>query len=193
MSNWNDRPLFRLALAATPALAVATRAANGLALGVATGCALVLSSIVVAVLDNLISENGRVPLFILVSALFAGIAQMVMKAAWAETAAALGIYLPLIAVNCVLLARPDKQSALGEAISDSVKLALGYIVLVTLLGAVRELLDVGTLFGAQVLPKGLQLSALAALPAGGLMLLGLCAGVVNALRPKRTGKEDEAA
>lgn len=193
MSKWKDSALLRLALAACPALAAATTAANGLTLSVATGCVLVLSGAVAALLDNFVSEKGRVPLFIGISAVFAGIAQMIVKAVCGGTAAALGIYLPLIAVNCLLLARPAEENGLTCAVAEGVKMALGYICLVTLLGALRELMDVGAVFGAQLLPKGLQLSAMAALPAGGLMLLGLLAGIFNALKPKRSGKEDEAA
>ena len=193
MSKWNDSPLLRLALAACPALAAATTAVNGLALGVVTGCVLLLTGIVAALLDNFVSEKGRVALFMGISAVFAGVAQMILKAVCADTAAALGVFLPLVAVNCLLLTRPADENGLTPAVADGVKMALGFICLTTFLGALREILDVGTLFGAQILPKGLQLSAVAALPAGGLMLLGLLAGVANALRPKRSGKEDEAA
>ena len=193
MSKWNDKPLMKLALAACPALAVATTGLNGLILSAATGCVLVLSCIVAAALDGFTAEKGRVALFMGISAVFAGIAWMVVKAVFADTAASLGIYLPLIAVNCLLLARPEEADGLGSAVADGAKMAIGYVCLVTLLGAIREFFDVGTLFGAQVLPRGMQLSALAALPAGGLMLLGLLAGLFNALRPRRSGKEDEAA
>lgn len=193
MSNWKDSPLFRLALAAVPALAVATTATNGLALAVATGCVLVLSAIVTGLLNGLVPEKGRVALSIVVSAVFAGIAQMVLKALSAQTAAALGVYVPLIAVNCLLLTRPEAEGGVAGAVTDGVKQAVGFICLVTVLGALREFIDVGAVFGRQVLPKGTQLSAMAALPAGGLMLLGLLAGVVNALRGKGSRKEDEAA
>lgn len=194
MAKWNDSPLFRLALAACAALVVANTALNGLTLGLATGCVLVLSGAVAALLDNFIAdEKGRVALFMIISAVFAGIAQMIVKAVCGETAAALGIYLPMIAVNCLLLARPADENGVSRAVSDGVKQALGFICLATLLGALRELMDVGTVFGAQVLPKGLQLTAMAALPAGGLMLLGLLAGLANLIKPKRSGKEDEAA
>ena len=194
MSKWNDSPLFRLALAACAALAVVTNATNGLTLGLATGCVLVLSGAVAALLDNFIAdEKGRVALFMVISAVFAGVAQMIVKAVCGGTAAALGIYLPMIAVNCLLLARPAYENGVGRAVSDGVKEALGFICLATILGALRELLDAGTVFGAQVLPKGLQLTAMAALPAGGLLLLGLLAGLANLIKPKRSGKEDEAA
>ena len=194
MAKWNESPLFRLALAACAALVAATNAVNGMTLGLATGCVLVLSGAVAALLDNFIAdEKGRVVLFMVISAVFAGIAQMIVKAVCGGTAAALGIYLPMIAVNCLLLARPADENGVGPAVSDGVKQALGFICLVTLLGALRELMDVGTVFGAQVLPKGLQLTAMAALPAGGLLLLGLLAGLANLIKPKRSGKEDEAA
>lgn len=192
MSNWNDKPLFRLALAACPALAVATTAVNGLVMGIATGCVLVLAGIVAAALGGFVSEKGRAALFMIASAVFAGIAWMVVRAAWTD-AAALGVYLPLIAVNSLLLARPEGENGVGQAVAEGVKLALGFICLVTVLGAVRELVDAGTLFGARILPKGTQLSALAALPAGGLMLLGLFTGIANAIRGRGARKEDEAA
>ena len=193
MLKHNASPLFRLALAACPALVVATTACNGLTLGIVTGCVLVLSGIVAAALDNFVDEKGRVALFLIVSAVFAGIAQMALKALCAETALSLGVYLPLVAVNCLLLTSPADENGVGSAVSDGIKMAIGFICLMTLLGAIRELCDVGTVFGVQLLPKGTQISALAALPAGGLMLLGLLAGLVNALTRKRSGKEDEAA
>ena len=189
MSKWNDSPLLRLALGACPALAVAVTAANGLTIGVATACVLVLSAIVVALLGNFVSDKGRVPLFMVTSAVFAGIAQLILKAYCAETAASMGIYLPLIAVNCLLLARLDGQGGVG----DAVKQAIGFICLMTVLGALREIIDVGAVFGKPLLPKGLQLSAMAALPAGGLMLLGLLVGIANAVKGKGSRKEDEAA
>ena len=193
MLNRNASPLLRLALAATPALVAATTACNGLTLGIVTGVVLVLSGIVAAALDHFVDEKGRVALFLLVSAVFAGIAHMALKALCAETALSLGVYLPLVAVNCLLLTRPADENGVGWAAADGIKMALGFICLLTLLGAIRELCDVGCVFGAQLLPKGMQISALAALPAGGLMLLGLLAGLVNALTRKRSGKEDEAA
>ena len=94
MAKWNDSPLFRLALAACAALVVVTNAINGLTLGLATGCVLVLSGAVAALLDNFIAdEKGRVALFMVISAVFAGIAQMIVKAVCGGTAAALGISL----------------------------------------------------------------------------------------------------
>lgn len=193
MSKWNRSPLLRLALAACPALAAATNACNGLTLGLVTGCVLLLSGVVAAVLDNFVSEKGRVALFMVISAVFTGIAQMILKALCAETALSLGIYLSLVAVNCLLLTRPDDENGVAWAVADGVKMALGFAVLMTCLGAVRELLDVGCLFGKQLLPKGVQLSAMAALPAGGLMLLGVIAGIGNAVSGRRSRKEDEAA
>lgn len=193
MSKWNDSPLFRLALAAVPALAVVTTAVNGLALGVAAGCVLVLSGIVAALLDNIVSEKGRVALFMVISAVFAGAAQLLIRAVSGRIAESLGIYVPLIAVNCLLLTRPADENGVGLAVNNGLKQAIGFICLATVLGALREFIDAGAVFGRQLLPKGTQISALAALPAGGLLLLGLLAGVVNALRGKGSRKEDEAA
>ena len=192
MSKWNDSPMLRVALAACPALAVATTAMNGLALGIATGCVLVLAGLVAAVLGKLVDDKGRLALFMVVSAVFAGMAQMILKAICADTAASLGIYVPMIALNCVLLTRLDEQGV-GSTVAEDIKLAIAFICTVTVLGALRELCDVGCVFGAQLLPKGTQLSAMAALPAGGLMLLGLLAGVANAIKGKGSRKEDEAA
>ena len=192
MAKWNDAPLFRLALAACAAMAAAT-AMDGLALGVATGCVLIVSGVVAALLDQFVDEKSRTPLFLLVSAVFAGIAWMLMKALCAETALSLGIYVPLIAVNCLLLARPACEIGIAAAVTDGVKMALGFVCTAVVLGAVREICSVGTVFGAQVLPRGLQLSALAAQPAGGVLLVGLLLGVINAVRARRPGKEDDAA
>lgn len=193
MAKWKDSALLRLVIAACPALAVAVTAMNGLALGVVTGCVLVVSGIVAALLDNFVTEKGRLPLFMAVSAAFAGIAHLILRAVDAGLAASLGVYAPLIAVNCLLLTRPDDENGIAWAVADGVRQALGFICLVTFLGALREFMDVGTVFGAQLLPKGTQISAMAALPAGGLMILGVLAGVANALNRKSARKEDEAA
>ena len=193
MAKWKNSALLRLVIAACPALAVATTAINGLVLSTATGCVLVISGILAALLDNFVTEKARVPLFMVISAVFAGIAHMILKSVCPEIAASLGIFVPLIAVNCLLLTRPDDENGIGWAVADGVKQALGFICLVTLLGALREFIDVGTVFGAQLLKKGTQVSAMAALPSGGLMLLGVIAGVANAVAHKDARKEDKAA
>ena len=186
-----ENPLLRLGLGLCPALAVTTRAANGLGLGIATACALVCTSVVAALLGRILSEKGRLPVFMLVSACFATLAQMVLKG-WAPAlSGALGLYAPLMAVSCLILSRANFAAERGfaAAVADAVGMGLGYICAMTLLGILRELIGCGTVFGRAVLPAGYEPMLLLVMPAGGFLALGLLMGIFNALSGKRGKKE----
>ena len=183
-------PLLRLALGLCPALAVTTTAANGLGMGIATACALVCTSIITFLLGRIVSEKGRIAVFMMVSAAFATVAQLVLKAAFPALSAALGIYVPLIAVNCLLLSRAEfaSENGFGATLADAIGMGIGYICAMTVVGIVRELLGQGTLFGAAVLPA--TPVVLMALPAGGFLAVGLLMGIFNAIVGKKDKKEE---
>ena len=189
-------PLLRLALGLCPALAVTTSAKNGLAMGVATACVLVCTSLVVSLLAKLISDKGRLAVFMLVSAGFATAAGMVLEGWYNELYKALGVFVPLIAVNCLILDRADKLAADAgpvTAVADAIGMGIGYIIALTLIGIVRELFGAGTLFGAKILGEGYKPMTMLVKPAGGFLVAGVLMGVFAALLPRRREKEEESA
>ena len=190
-----ENPLLRLALGLCPALAVTTTAMGALGMGIATACALVLSNLIVALLSGLVSEKGRLPLAVLVAAALATLVQMVLKGWFPALNAALGIFVPLIAVNCLLLNRAGFAAGNGPAaaLADGIGMGLGYICAMTLLGVVRELIGHGTLFGAAILPAGCDPMVMVALPAGGFMVLGILMGIFNAVFKRRANEKEDAS
>ena len=186
-------PLFRLGLGVCPALAVTTCASAALGMGVATACVLVCSSLVAFVLGKVVSEKGAVATWIMVTACFATVAQFILKGWFPELANELGIFVPLIAVSSLLLSRADfaSNNSFGAAMGDALGMGVGYIIAMTLVGVVREILGKGTIFGSSLLP--FTPMTLAALPAGGFIVLGLLMGCWNALTAKKNGKEETQA
>ena len=186
-------PLFRLGLGVCPALAVTTCASAALGMGVATACVLVCSSLVAFVLGKVVSEKGAVATWIMVTACFATVAQFILKGWFPELANELGIFVPLIAVSSLLLSRADfaSNNSFGAAMGDALGMGVGYIIAMTLVGVVREILGKGTIFGSDLLP--FTPMTLVALPAGGFIVLGLLMGCWNALTAKKNGKEETQA
>lgn len=189
---WNENPLFRLGLGLCPALAVTTRAANGLGFGIAAACALVCTSIVSALIGRLTDEKGRLPVYLMIAACFATVADLVLKGWFPALSGELGIFVPLIAVSCLLLSRADyaANNGFGAAIGDAVGMGIGYIIAMTVLGIVRELLGYGTVFGKTILPAAYNPMVLVILPAGGFLALGLLMGICNAILGKKPEKEE---
>lgn len=186
-------PLFRLGLGLCPALAVTTCASTALGMGVATACVLLLSSLAAFALGKIASEKGAIATWIMVTACFATLAQFILKGWFPTLAADLGIFVPLIAVSSLLMSRADFAAchSFGTAMGDALGMGIGYIVAMTLVGVVREILGRGTLFGADLLP--FTPVPLAALPAGGFIVVGLLMGCWNALMTKKNGKEETRA
>ena len=193
---WGENPVLRLALGICPALAIATTGWNGLAIGVATAAVLVCAELVISILHGLMDGPFRVPVVCVVVAALSVGAQMVLRHFYPEINAALGIYVPLIAANTLLLTRTETfagQNGPMEALVDGVGMGIGYACALALLGAIREVFAFGTAFGDVIFTSGFEANALALLPAGGFMLLGLVMGVFNAVVSRRKGKEDASA
>ena len=181
---WSGNPLLSLALGLCPALAVTTRAANGLGLGLATACVLVCTCLVASILGKILDERGRLPVFLLVSALFAALAQMILKILQPALCQELGVFVPLIAVNCLILNRSETfaaENSPAAAIADAVRMGLGYALALTLVGIVRELISRGTVFGMAILPASFEPMLMMVMPAGGFLALGLLMGICNAI------------
>lgn len=189
-----ENPTFRLVLGACPTMAVTTSATNGVGMGAAATFVLIGSNVVISLLRNFIPDKIRIPSFIIVICTFVTMVQMFMNAFLPALYQSLGIFLPLIVVNCIILARAEafasKNTVLRSAM-DGVGMGIGFSIALTLIGSIRELLGNGTLFGAQVFGAGYQPMLLLILPAGGFIVYGLLLAVFNAVS-MRIGKGKEA-
>ena len=145
-----ENPTFVLVLGMCPTLGTTTSAINGLGMGVATMAVLIMSNVVIAMIKNLIPDKVRIPAFIVVIASFVTVIEMLMQAYVPSLYAALGVFIPLIVVNCIILGRAEafasKNGVLDSAL-DGVGIGLGFTLSLTVIGAVREILGSGSVFG----------------------------------------------
>lgn len=185
----NENPVLRLVLGTCPTLAVTTMASNGIGMGLAATFVLLCSNIVISALRKVIPDQVRIPCYITVIAGFVSVVQMVVKAYVPDLDKALGVYLPLIVVNCIILARAEsfasKSKPLPAAI-DGICQGLGYTMVLIVMSAIRELLGSGTLNGAQVFPAEYAASMLA-LPVGGFLTLGCLIAFMQWIQGKAKG------
>ena len=190
----NENPTFRLVLGTCPTLAVTTSAINGIGMGLAATFVLVCSNIVVSCVRKLRPDKARIPSFIVIIATFVTIVQMVMQAFLPSLYDALGLFIPLIVVNCIILARAEAfASKNGPVISavDGLGMGLGFTCSITLIGIIRELIGNGTVFGISLLGASYQPMLLLVLAPGGFITYGLVLGIINAITARRqAGKEE---
>ncbi len=187
-SIWAENAVFRLLLGLCPALAVTTSAENGLGMGLATTFVLVCSNIVVSSLRKVIPPKVRIPAFIVVIASFVTVVQLSMEAYFYDLHKALGIFIPLIVVNCLILGRAEafaSKNRLVPAIVDGVGMGLGFTLALFVLGAVRELFGSGALLGYSVFGAGYQPLLLMILPPGAFIAMGLLLAGMNKFDARR--------
>jgi len=180
---FNENPTFRLLLGMCPTLAVSTAVFQGLGMGLATTFVLVFSNFVIALLRNVIPDKVRIPAFIVVIATFVTIVDLMLKAFIPSLSQSLGIFIPLIVVNCIIFARAEafaSKNTVLMSITDGLGMGLGFTISITLLSACRELLGNGTLLDIQVMPETFQPMAIALRPPGGFIMLGILLLVINA-------------
>lgn len=180
-----ENPTFVLMLGMCPTLAITTAAVNGVGMGLATTFVLVCSNLFISLLRHAIPEKVRIPSFIVIIASFVTMLEMLMKAYLPDLSASLGVYIPLIVVNCIILARAESfafKNPVLPSVMDGLGMGLGFTIAITLLAAIRELFGSGTLFGMQVMPESYETIGILTSPAGGFITLGLLLIVVGALR-----------
>jgi electron transport complex protein RnfE len=185
---WQDNPVFRLLLGLCPALAVTTSAENGLGMGLATTFVLVCSNIVVSSLRKLIPARVRIPSYIVVIASFVTVVQLCMEAYFYDLHKALGIFIPLIVVNCLILGRAEafaSKQPLVPSVVDGVGMGLGFTLALFVLGAVREIFGSGTLLGLGLFGAGYQPFLLMILPPGAFIAMGLLLAAMNKVDARR--------
>ncbi|MBR2102855.1 MAG: electron transport complex subunit E [Prevotella sp.] len=179
-----ENPTFVLMLGMCPTLATTTSAINGLSMGLATMFVLICSNIVISLIKNLTPDKVRIPVFIVVIASFVTILQMVMQAYVPGIYAKLGLFIPLIVVNCVILGRAEAFAAKNgamESLMDGIGIGLGFTLGLTLLGICREFLGAGSIFDYTLLPETYNM-LMFVLPPGAFITLGFLVAVVNKMR-----------
>lgn len=177
-----ENPTFRLVLGMCPTLAVTTMAANGISMGLATTAVLVFSNLIISCLRNIIPGNVRIPSFIVVIASFTTIVQLLIKAYLPAIDQTLGIYIPLIVVNCIIFARAESFAFSNPplaSIMDGLGMGIGFTIAITILGSIREVIGKGTFFGMQVLPASVPPLTIVGQAPGGFITLGILLALVN--------------
>lgn len=194
----NENPTFRLVLGMCPTLAVTSAVVNGLGMGIAATVVLVGSNLIISLLRKIIPKEVRIPCYVVVIATFVTIIDKVMAAYTPGLHEVLGIFIPLIVVNCIILARAEafaSKNTVGDSIMDGLGIGLGFTLALILIGAVREVLGTGTIFvakdfgfpGIRLFPKenGALMMILAP---GAFLTLGLLLGGINWLTRKKEAK-----
>ena len=179
-----ENPTFRLVLGTCPTLAVTTSAINGIGMGAAATFVLIGSNVVVSLLRKFIPNNVRIPAFIVIICTFVTMVQLFMQAYLPSLYESLGIFIPLIVVNCIILARAEafasKNPVLASAV-DGLGMGVGFTLALTLIGMIRELIGSGTLFGFKIMGAGYEPMLLFVLASGGFLTFGILLGVINAI------------
>lgn len=193
-----ENPTFVLMLGMCPTLAVTTSAINGIGMGLATTVVLVMSNMLISILRKVIPNGVRMPAYIVIVASFVTIVQMLLHAYVTSLYDSLGIYIPLIVVNCIILGRAESYASKNKvlpSVFDGIGMGLGFTIGLTSIGIVRELIGEGTIFGLQVLPKSYEGVSIFILAPGAFLVLAFLCALQNKLGVKganRHVKEHEA-
>ena len=177
-----ENPTFRLVLGMCPTLAVTTAAINGIGMGLATAFVLIASNLVISLLKDFIPSQVRIPAYIVVAATFVTVTGMLMEAFVPALYESLGIFIPLIVVNCIILGRAEAFASKNSplvAIADGIGMGLGFTLSLTLLGIIREILGAGTLFGMQIMPQAYNPAVIMILPPGAFVTFRVAAWVIK--------------
>ena len=183
-----DNPVFVQMLGMCPTLAVTTSAVNGLGMGMATTAVLTAANVVISLMRKFIPDKIRIPAFIVVIASFVTIVGMMMEGYVPALFSALGLFIPLIVVNCVILARAEAfafKNGVVASLLDGLGMGLGFTLALTILGAVRELFGAGSVFGISVFGAAYKPALIMILPPGAFLALGLLLAGMNVMNAKK--------
>ncbi len=181
-----ENPTFVLMLGMCPTLGTTSSAVNGMSMGLATMGVLICSNVVISMIKKLVPAKVRIPAYIVVIATFVSILQLVMQAYLPALYATLGLFIPLIVVNCILLGRAESfasRNGVFDSLLDGIGIGLGFTLALTILGACRELLGTGAIFGATIYPESYG-SLVFVLAPGAFITLGLLIALFTKLRTK---------
>ena len=179
-----ENPVFVLLLGMCPTLGTTTSAINGMSMGIATMFVLICSNVVISLIKSLTPDKVRIPVFIVIIASFVTLLQMCLKAYLPEINKSLGLFIPLIVVNCIILGRAEAfacKNGTLQSCFDGIGIGLGFTLALTLLGAVRELLGAGSIFGFVLMPETYNILLFVLTP-GAFISLGFLIAIVNKLK-----------
>jgi electron transport complex protein RnfE len=185
---WEENPTFMQLIGMCPVLAVSNAAINGVAMGTATTFVLVSSSIVISLLRNVIPSKVRIPAYVVIIATFVTIADLVLAAVNPAVHKVLGLFVPLIVVNCIILGRQEafaSKMPVGRSIFDALGMGLGFTWAITFLSIIREFVGMGTIFGKSILGTEYVQWVIMILPPGAFLTLGILVGLMNTLKRRR--------
>ncbi len=189
---WKENPILVMLLGMCPTLAVTTSAINGLTMGLAVLFVLTCSSLIVSIVRNIIPKQVRIPTFIIVIATFVTMVDLFLKAFSPQMSKALGAFIPLIVVNCIILGRAEAFASKNNvwlSFLDALGVSFGFTVTLVILGGIREVLGMRTFFGMSVLGEGFEPWVVMLLPPGAFITLGLMLGAKNVIDRKMKERE----
>jgi Na+-translocating ferredoxin:NAD+ oxidoreductase subunit E len=192
---WEINPTFKQILGMCPTLAVTVSAINGIAMALATTFVLVFSSLLISIVRKWIPNQVRIASYIVIIATFVTIVDLVMKAQFVELSKALGPFIPLIVVNCIILGRAEAFASKNNplrSVLDALGNGAGFLISLFVLGSIREIIGSRTILGYQVLPNGFEPWLIMILPAGAFLTLGLLMGFANMYIERKKNLEREA-
>jgi Na+-translocating ferredoxin:NAD+ oxidoreductase subunit E len=189
---WKENPIFRLLLGLCPTLAVTTSVMNGIAMGLATTFVLLCSNVIISLLRDFIPKKVRIPAFIVVIASFVTIVDLMMHGFFFTLHKSLGLFIPLIVVNCIVLGRAEayaSRNKIVDSIVDGLGMGVGFTLGLIVLSSVREILGNGTLLGFTLFGEGFPPVLVMILPPGAFLSLGLLLAGMNKLEENRALKQ----
>lgn len=191
---FKENPTFVLLLGMCPTLAVTTSAKNGLGMGITTLVVLALSNLFISLLRKIIPDKIRIPAFIVIIASFVTIVELLLNAYIPSLYKALGLYIPLIVVNCIILGRAEAYAYSHRplpSLFDGIGMGMGFTIALTIIGAIRELLGAGTVFGAHVMPKGYVPVSIFIMAPGAFFVLAILTAIQNKVKEigEKKGKD----
>jgi len=186
-----DNPIFGQVLGMCPTLAVTTSAQNAVGMGLATTAVLILSNATISIVRKVIPSKIRIPAFVVIIASFVSIIELLLKGYVRVLYDSLGLFIPLIVVNCLILARAEAFASKNTVVSsvfDGLGMGLGFTIALTILGAVRELIGTGKIFNFAIMPASYQPAIIMILAPGAFFALGILMALLNVYKMKKLAK-----
>lgn len=183
-----ENPMFVLVLGTCPTLAVSTSVINALGMGAAVTFVVILSNMIISLIKNIVPSSIRIPIYIVVIAAFVSVVDMTMAAFLPDLHKALGIFIPLIVVNCIILGRAEAFASKNNilySMADGLGMGLGATLALTIVATIREILGSGTWLGIRVMPNSYEPMLVAILAPGAFFTLGFLMSLMNRLKEKR--------
>lgn len=184
---FKENPTFVLFLGLCPTLGVTTSAVNGIAMGLATLFVLILSNVIISTIKNLIPSKIRIPAYIMVIATLVTVLELSMKAYFPSLYEVLGIFIPLIVVNCIILGRAESYASKNSILNsmfDGIGNGLGFTLSLTVIGSIREIIGSGKLFGLSMVDKLFDPAMIFILPPGAFITIGVLVAIINKYKQK---------